>query len=86
MCVNGTVFHAAQETQRGRGNKGETCPALLAHYFPINVNPFDGRKNYELMNHAAGHLLMPYKGDFLSTMGEDVLALQSYRPDNKTSS
>ena len=59
--------------------------ALEAHGFPVNVNPIDCKWIYELMNHMANHPLKPNSGNFLSMMGNDAVALQTHRPNNKVS-
>ena len=64
---------------------GDPCEALKAHCFLDNANPFNGKRIYELMNHAANHLLKTNSGNFLSMMGEDAVALQTHRPNNEVS-
>ena len=38
-----------------------------------------------MMNHVANNPLKPNSGKFLSTIGEDVEALQTHRPNNDAS-
>ena len=78
-------FVLLSESSEWQDDGGKPRKALEVHCFPVNINPINGKWIYELMNHAANHPLKLDSGNFLSTMGEDTVALQIHRPDNKVS-
>ena len=80
-----TFFMLLSKSEQGKDDTWQSCKALEAHYIPVNANPVDGRGVYELIYHAADHLLRSNKGEFRSTMGQDVVALQTHRTNNKAS-
>ena len=80
-----TFFMLLSKPEQGKDDTWQSCKALEAHYIPVNANPVDGRGVYELIYHAADHLLRSNKGEFWSTMGQDVVALQTHRTNNKAS-
>ena len=78
-------FMLLTKSNEGNDNEGKTSKALRAHCFPGKTNPIDGKQIYEWMNHAASHPLRQNSGNFLSTMREDTVALQTHRPNNRVS-
>ena len=78
-------FMLLNESSEEQDDDGKPCKALKARFFPVNINPINGKRIYELMNHAANHPLQPNSNNFLSMMGEGNVALQTHRPDKKVS-